>query len=257
MKIEQVALILYTVREHCKTTEDFARTLKRVHEIGYRAVQVSGVDGSVSLEDVKRICDDEGLTICATHESDKMILNNPKEVAKRLDILGCSATAYPYPGGVKMDTLEDIRAFAKQLDASGAALRAAGKMLMYHNHNVEFRKYEGRTMLEIIYAETSPENLQAELDTYWVQNGGANPADWCRRMKGRLPMLHMKDYMTNSHNSPAFAEIGEGNIDWKQVVKAADEAGVEWFIVEQDSAERDVFESIRMSYDYVTTYLCD
>ena len=39
----QIGAQFYTLREHCKTLEDFAESLKRVADIGYRTVQISGV----------------------------------------------------------------------------------------------------------------------------------------------------------------------------------------------------------------------
>src|SRR5439155_1236758 len=101
-----------------------------------------------------------------------------------------------------------ITGLAAKLDAAGAALRKAGQVLTYHNHAIEFVRHGKKTGLEILFDETAPENLQGEIDTYWVQFGGGDPVDWCRRLKGRLPLLHMKDYGFSKKNEPAMAEIG-------------------------------------------------
>jgi sugar phosphate isomerase/epimerase len=255
MTIHQVAAQLYTVRDYTKTLPEFVVTLQKLRAIGYEAVQISAI-GPIPDEEVARAARDAGLTICATHEASQTILDEPHKVVERLEAYSCRYTAYPYPGGVPLETLDDVRSFAARLDAAGQVLAEAGKVLTYHNHNIEFRRFDGRLMLEVLYDETDPRHLQGEPDTYWVQYGGGDPVDWCRRLAGRLPLLHLKDYITRPDNKPDFAEIGYGNLDWKRIIAAADEAGCEWFIVEQDTCPGDPFDSLKMSFDYIRDNLC-
>jgi sugar phosphate isomerase/epimerase len=84
-----------------------------------------------------------------------------------------------------------------------------------------------------------------------VQVGGGNPAGWCTRLAGRLPLLHMKDYAVGPENTPVMAAVGEGNLDWKAIVAAAEQSGCEWFIVEQDSGFTDAFAAIESSLAYI------
>ena len=44
-----------------------------------------------------------------------------------------------------------------------------------------------------------------------------------------------------------YAEVGEGNLEWPAILDACREAGVEWYIVEQDTCQRDPFESLGLS----------
>ena len=256
MKLTQVAAQLYTVREHCKTAADLAVSLQKVAGIGYPAVQLSGL-GPIPDEEVVALCRQHKLTICATHEKGDWILDKPQEVVAKLKKLGCRHTAYPYPGGVKFDTLDDVKALAGKLNAAGKVLAEAGLCLSYHNHHIEFRKVAGKTVLEWIYELTDARYLQGEPDTYWVQTGGGEPTDWCNRLKGRLPLLHLKDYIVlPPDNKTTMAEIGNGNLNWKSIVKAADAAGCEWFIVEQDTCPGDPFASLKQSFDYIKANLC-
>jgi sugar phosphate isomerase/epimerase len=254
MNLSQVAIQLYTLRDFCKTPEETAATLRKVREIGYQAVQVSGVCKMPEEEFIKML-NAEGLVCCATHEDSKTILDAPEKVVERLRKLGCKHTAYPFPKEIDFSSRESVSALISKLDRAGAILREAGQVLSYHNHAIEFVKQEGRTILEQIYASTNARNLQAEIDTYWVQFGGGNPVEWCRQMKGRLPLLHAKDYGYTVENKPVFMEIGHGNLDFKAIVAAAEEAGMEWFIVEQDICPGDPFESIRKSFDYIKSHL--
>ena len=256
MKLEQVALQLYTVREFLKTPEDLAASLRKTAGIGYRAVQVSGVpDGVLSPAEIRALCAELNLVVCATHEPGGRIVSEPQAIVEKLRAYGCVYTAYPYPAGIDLDSGVAVASLIRQLDAAGRVLAAAGYVLAYHNHHMEFRKLNGRIILDRIYGETDPRHLQGEIDTYWVQYGGGDPVDWCRKLAGRMPLLHMKDYQVNSRNEVVFAEIGAGVLDFPAIVGAAESSGCQWFIVEQDICPGDPFDSAARSLDYIGKYL--
>ena len=250
MKISQVAIQLFTLRDYCKTAADYADTLKKVREIGYQAIQISGV-GPIPAEELRSIAEGEGLVICATHEPALGILDAPEKVSERLAVLGTKYTAYPHPAGVDFNDPAQIDMLISKLDAAGAVLRKAGQVLTYHNHATEFFRVNGKPVLEAIYARTDPHHLQGEIDTYWVQAGGGNPVEWCAKLKNRLPLLHLKDYAVDATGEPFFAEVGSGNLDMKAIVTAAEATGCEWFIVEQDRCPGDPFDSIRKSFEFI------
>ena len=254
MKLNQLALQLYTMRGQCKTAIDLASTLRKVREIGYPAIQVSGI-GPIPEEEIVSIAQGEGLAIIATHEPARHILDEPQRVIERLQKLGVKYTAYPFPAGVDFTQPGAASALAQKLDAAGAQLAAAGQVLCYHNHHQEFFKVNGKTVLEILFDETHPANLQGELDTYWVQYGGGDPVAWCKKLTHRLPLLHLKDYQVEADGKVNFTEIGQGNLDFPAIIAAAEASGTEWFIVEQDSTPGDPFDSIRISFEYINNHL--
>ena len=242
MKLNQVAAQFYTVRDYCKTSAEFAESCRKTRAIGYQAIQVSGI-GPIPEDEIVRICAGEGLVICATHESSTAILDEPAKVVD------------PYPVGVSMADLQVVRDLAHKLDRSGEIMRKAGKVLSYHNHAIEFMKLGGKTALEIIYEESNPQNLRGEIDTYWVQVGGADPVAWCRKLNGRLPALHLKDCVGTANNVSAFCEIGHGNLNFKEIIAAAESSGCGWFIVEQDTCPGNPFDSLKISFDYIAAKL--
>lgn len=250
MKINQLAAQLYSVREFLKTPADIAVSLKKIRTIGYQAVQVSGM-GPIAEDELVKLCRDNGLAICATHEPSDKILSDPQAIVTRLKKLDCRITAYPYPGGIKFDTLDSVRDLCRRLNAAGKVLHDAGQVLCYHNHHTEFQRVAGQPALEIIYAETDPRYLQGEPDTYWVQVGGGDPVAWCAQLNGRLPIVHLKDYLVTSENKVTMCEIGNGNLNWKKIIAAADAAGCQWYAVEQDECPGDPFDSLRQSFDYL------
>jgi sugar phosphate isomerase/epimerase len=122
----------------------------------------------------------------------------------------------------------------------------------YHNHSFELVCFGERTGLDIIYQESDPCYLQAEIDTYWIQHGGGDPAAWVKRMKGRMPVVHLKD-MVIAAGEQTMAKVGEGNLNWSAILQACREAEVEWYAIEQDVCQRDPFESLRISYENLKT----
>lgn len=251
MKANQIAIQLFTLRAHCQTSADLAATARKVRAIGYTAVQVSGI-GLIADAEVAAIMRGEGLTICATHEPSLTILDDTDRVIERLQGFGCNLTAYPAPVGIDLTSQAQLEQLAAKLDTAGAKLRAAGITLGYHNHAWEFVKFQGATVLEYLYAHTRPENLVAELDTYWVQFGGGDVVEWCCRLKGRLPFIHLKDLgYDREQNRPVICALGEGNLDFKRIIAAAEQSGCRWFIVEQDHTPGDPFEAIRQSYEHL------
>ncbi len=255
MEIEQVALQLYTLRDHLKTPADIAASLKKVRGIGYQAVQASGM-GPIPEAEFLSILDGEGLTLCATHEPSDTVLNEPQAVVERLKKLSCAYTAYPYPTGINFADETQMRQLAERLEVAGKILQEAGQVLTYHNHAIEFVRMGEMTFLDFLYANTNPEYLQAEIDTYWVQYGGGDPIAWCEKLAGRLPLLHLKDYAFTIDNKPTYTEIGAGNLDWKKIIAAAEGSGCRWFIVEQDTCPGDPFDSVAKSYRYIAEHLC-
>jgi sugar phosphate isomerase/epimerase len=254
MKITQVAAQLYTCRETLKDPAGIAQTLRRLREVGYTAVQLSAL-GSITDSELNQILDDTGITCCATHEPGSEILNHPDRIVERLKALRCDITAYPFPAGVDFSDAAAVHALIASLQKAGGILATAGQRLCYHNHNHEFRKLEGKIILEMIYDGTSATALQGEPDTYWIQYGGGDNLEWCRKLAGRLPIIHLKDYQTTAQNVPHWCEIGSGVLDFREIISAAEASGCEWFVVEQDTCPGDPVESLAQSFRYIQEHL--
>lgn len=256
MKPSQIAAQLYTVRDFCTSETELAATAAKIRRIGYAAVQASGIAPTIPPSAVRRIFQDAGLVICASHEDPHLIRRDPLAVVGRMKDLGIIHTAYPFPAGVDFHDPGAVKAMVADLDAAGAVLRENGCVLSYHNHAIEFARIGTETLMDYILRGTSPANLQFELDTYWVQYGGGNPVEWCKKASGRLPVLHCKDYGFGADNTPHFAEVGYGNLDFVSIVEAADSSGCLWYVVEQDTCPGDPFVSLEKSYLTMKQCLC-
>lgn len=246
-----IALQLYTLRDPAKA--DLPGTLKKAREMGWEYVQWSGMP-DLPAEKIREELDAAGLKAIAAHCGMEPFETDFDNQVKFWKTVGATNVG---PGGMMSDckkTLEDWLRGAKRLDAIGAKLRAVGMRLSYHNHDQEFQKYPGdpRCKLDILFESTSPENLFAELDLAWVQVGGADPAAYIRKYTKRCPVIHAKDLSDKEHaRKSRFAPLGQGILNWPDIFAAGKEAGIEWYIYEQDSCEGDVFEAARISYEFL------
>lgn len=242
-----VAAQLYTVREFTQTLEGVADSLQKVAAIGYTAVQVSGF-GPVDYREVARLVADNGLTVASTHVSWERFLHDLDQLIVEHQAWGC---VHPAIGSLprEYNSLDGLSRFVDELGPVAEKLAAVGMDFSYHNHSHEFAKYNGQRWIDLLLAATTPAQLKMELDVYWVQHGGGDPADYVRRCAGRMPLLHLKDMIITPEREQRFAEIGEGNLNWPAIMAAAQEIGVEWYFVEQDRCYgRDPFESLAISY---------
>jgi sugar phosphate isomerase/epimerase len=247
-----IAAQMYTLREFCKTPADVAVTMKKVRAIGYEAVQLSGI-GPIDTGELAAICQGEGLFVCATHVSFDDL---QEDIQKQIDYHKTLACPHAAIGGLPTSyrgSGEGFAQFAKDANEVGRKLGEADITFSYHNHHFEFEKFGDEIGLDIIYNNTDPKYLLAEIDTYWVQAGGGDVVGWVEKVAGRMKLLHLKDLAIKSTPDGVqqrFAEIGEGNLDWPGIFDAAKKAGVEWYIVEQDNCyDRDPFDSLKISLE--------
>jgi len=247
-----IAAQLYTIRDFMKTPDDMAKSLKKIKGIGYDAVQLSG-NGPIDDKELKKLLDDNGLIVAATHIGYETIRDNPEKVIEQHSILECKHVAI---GGLPGDyrSGEGFLKFAKEASVAVKNLYDAGFDFSYHNHSFELEKFGDRTGLQILYEESDPKYFLSEIDTYWVQHGGGDPAAWIKKLKGRATLVHFKD-MAMKGGQQRFAEIGEGNLNWPAILDACKYAGTEWMIVEQDVCyERDPFDSLAISLKNIKSW---
>lgn len=240
----QIAAQLYTVRDFCQTAKDFEGSLRKLKKIGYDVVQISGI-GPIPYSEIKRILDDTGMACCATHIPYERMVKETEQVIEDHYLIQCK---YPAIGGLPGEyrNAEGYVRFAREATEVGKKLAKGGLHFAYHNHSFELERYGKRTGLQILYEESDPNYFKAEIDTYWIQHGGGDPAAWIEKLSGRIPLVHLKD-MTIRDGKQIMAEVGEGNLNWSRIIQACRKAGVEWYIVEQDTCERDPFESLAIS----------
>ncbi|MCP8970515.1 sugar phosphate isomerase/epimerase family protein [Ectobacillus ponti] len=249
-------------------------TLKMVRELGYRAVEVSQIPMTVeNVAELKRASADFGVEIAALSAAlEPMLPGAPGEtLVKDFDkivsdckVLGCRFLRI---GMMPLHIMGDhgqIMEFIAKAEAMAERLAWHGIELYYHTHHLEFQKYDGEYLLDMMKNHTS--KLGFELDVHWIQRAGVNPVAFIRQYAGRISLLHLKDYrigrmdlsdvdfqdmqkfMQRFTNTIEFAEIGEGNLDMKAIIEAGLASGAQYFLVEQDAVYgRDPFDCLRTS----------
>lgn len=257
-------------------THGLFETFRKVREIGYRAAEISMVEMSpANVAELARVRDELGVEIASvsggltaprggeslTTHFDKFVADAHELGAGmiRIGMLPAAAMASPR-------TVED---FADRCNEVAARLAEHGIRLYYHNHHVDFARYDGRYLLDVV-AERSP-LVGFEIDVHWVQRGGLDPVATLRKYAGRVAMVHLKDYRIGRMPAAVFealdagdqgpwqeelkqivqfAEVGEGNLDWRAIVDESVAIGAEYLLVEQDEHYgRTALECLQTSYD--------
>lgn len=239
----RIALQLYTLREELR--RDFRLTLAQVAGMGYPAVEFAGY-GELTPDEVRQWIDSLGLVAAGTHTGLEALERDFATVVQLHQTLGARYLTVPsLPRRYHPDEA-GYRAAAADLEAMGRRLAAEGLSLCYHNHDREFFRAGDRYGLDILFGETDPAYLGAELDVYWVKRAGLDPAEYMAKLGSRCRLLHIKD-MTPEGD---FAEVGAGTIDFNPLFTAGAACGVDWYIVEQDACRaRPPLEAVRLSLE--------
>ena len=235
---------LYTVREFTQTENDFAETIRKVAAIGYETVQVSGI-GPIPVGVVADILKSNGISCIITHTPPARIKDDTDAVIADHDVLGADYIGIGMMPGEYCGSLDGVKRFVEDFGPAAGRISAAGKKFMYHNHALEFEKFDGRLVME--YLADNPD-IGFTLDTYWVQAGGGDPGEWLTKLSGRVDVIHVKD-MAWWDGAMRMSEVMEGNLNWASIIKAAEGAGVKHAMVEQDDCYgKDPFECLKTSF---------
>ena len=240
---------LYTVRESCKSLDSLSETLKRVADIGYTSVQMSGTceyDPYWLRDELKK----NGLTCDLTHYNTKRIKNDTIGTCVAHDIFGCKYIGVGMmPGRVSEQSYHNfVRDYAEPLKT----IYNNGFYFMYHNHYQEFaRLSDGRRIIEALAEDFPAEQLGFTLDTYWIQFAGADPVQCIKDLAGRIPCIHLKD-MSCTDKVHYMEAVGSGNMNFPSIIAAAEISGCDYLFVEQDHCNgEDPFVCLKRSYDYL------
>ncbi len=248
----QLGAQMYTVRAYTQDEKGLRETLKKIRGLGYEAVQISAIGAGIPVQAVAEGLRESGLTCAATHISFDDCKKDLGAVVEKHRAWGCE---YVGVGSMPEEYRKDAAGFARfarEASDIADALQKEGLKFVYHNHNFEFRKLDGKLGMDILFAESSP-NFQFELDTFWVQKGGADVRAWIEKVRGRMDVVHFKDMALSGNSEQLMAEIGAGNLNWDGILDACRGIGVKWYLVEQDDCQgRDPFQCLKSSYDFLT-----
>ena len=243
----------FTLRDFTKTIEDFDATCKKVAEMGYQVVQISGTP--LKAADMRPILDKYGLKTIVTHRGFQDFVDNIDEIIEYNKTLGAEYCGVGSMPGEYIKSANSVTDFIQKMNKAAEAISEAGMTFAYHNHAFEFGKIDGKYIMDRLIEESDPEKVAFIVDTYWVQFAGVDAAKFVKRLGKRAAVMHFKDLMIDldAPFAASMAEVGYGNLDWDSIIEACDEAGAKWAMVEQDICKRDPFESMKMSYEFLKT----
>ena len=242
---------MYTVRASCKTEEGLLESLKKIAEMGYDSIHLSGCC-AIDPHLLRKTCDELGVKIALTHNPVERIINDTDALIKEHDILGCDCIGL---GSIPKEYRDDsakVDEFFKSLEEPIRKIAAAGKRFNYHNHAYEFNMLDGKRLMDRILEYYDASLMGITLDTYWVHQGGADIYQWIEKMAGRLEYVHIKDQILEDDGKTAkMAPIGDGNMNYPAILAALEKAGCKYAYVEQDHCyDQDPFECLERSLKY-------
>ena len=249
-----VAIQLYSVRADAQ--KNLYATLKQIKALGYEGVEFAGLYGHTP-EEVRDMCADIGLVPISAHVPYQDMVADPEGVLSQYATISCKYVAVPYLTEEYRPGTEKFPEVVKNVAMLGAVAKKLGMQLLYHNHDFEFLKLDGKYALDVLYEEVSADLLQTELDMCWVNVGGENPAEYLLKYKGRSPVVHLKDFVGEKSANMyeligiakkaeadtqkfEFRPVGYGKQDFPAILKASVEAGASWVVVEQDKPSMDL-----------------
>lgn len=249
-----VGLELYTVRNECQ--KDLMGTLKQVAETGYKAVEMGFPFQNKTAAELRKILGEFGLVCPSMHfpSVEKSAWEKHIEFAREA---GLEYAVSPGAPSSDIKSLDDWRRMADRYNALGGMCRKAGIQLGYHNHNWEYRKYDGVAGYDEFLRRTDPALVKMQMDCFWTTYAGQDPVEYLTRHPGRTTTLHIKDLKpgfgpsTERIQGNPFTEVGRGVIDWKRIFQAATTGGVKFYFVEQDMWDGPPIESMKTSYEYL------
>lgn len=249
--------------------------LRRLQTIGFAAVEVSQIPMTVvNLAEMQRAKDELGTDFAALSAGleagpNDSLVDDYAKIVDDARALGASRLRIGMMPFAAMGSHEALLAFCRQAEEVAARLAGDGLTLFYHNHHLEFATRDGVSILDIIRAEAP--TMRLEIDVHWVQRGGKDPVRTLQKYAGLVDLVHLKDYRVGELPSTAlvalqagdvtafmrdftgvvqFGEVGEGNLDWTEIIDQAIASGAQHLLIEQDDQYgRDPYDCLQTSRD--------
>ena len=249
----------FSIRSFCRNAEGLDESLKKIANMGYTAIQLSGVC-EYDAEWVAERCREYGLKIAITHFNYDKIINDTDATIEFHKKMNCPYIGLGMGKGGMMDDSFDT--LVNEIPEAVEKISAAGLKFMYHNHNQEFaiNPKTGNLFIDDLCTAYPADKLGITFDAYWAQAAGADPAQWIKKLKGRNHIVHFKDMKMclgrdadgKATRENRIATIGEGNMNYDAIIEACLNAEVEYGFVELDDCYgADPFECMKKSYDFL------
>ncbi|MBQ2668663.1 MAG: sugar phosphate isomerase/epimerase [Clostridia bacterium] len=235
---------------------DVHTMLYRIKQLGYEGIEGGTMPG-YSNEEYKALLDEIGLQSVSAGHLDYFGLQGDdfSKTIEECKVLGAKNVMIGSMHPIMLGNPVELKRFIANLNRAGEVLAGEGITLSYHNHAVDFSKINGKRILDLIVEGTDERYVFFEPDTHWIQAGGGHVITWLKKLRGRMRLVHFKDYAIDPYSDHSFlecthklfAEVGEGNLNWPGIIAECLDQGIEWCSVEQDKTQRPGYESCEIS----------
>jgi sugar phosphate isomerase/epimerase len=234
--LAQFGLQLYTLRDDLP--KDPKGVLKQAASYGYK--QFEGYEGDKGMfwgmknTEFKKYLDDLGVSMVSSHcDTDKDFDRKAAEASE----IGMKYLLKAWVGPQK--SVDDYKKIADKFNQWGDVCKKHGIRFAYHNHGYPFTQIDGQYPQDIFMKNTNPDTVDFEMDIYWVVTGGADPIEWLKKYPNRFRLCHIKDRKKGAppEEEDASVNVGTGSIDFKKILRVAEDNGMQYYIVEQEKYE--------------------
>ncbi len=257
--MKEFGLQLWSIRDSFTNEADTREAFKKMAAMGYTQAQTAGTYDYISPERFAELAHEFGIDLFSTHYDYKRICEDIEGTVAYHKAIGAK---YIGVGGYDMKTKEDVVEFINKYNELAKIYAKHGFKLTYHNHSFEFTRIDGeKTIYDYLMEGFDSENISFCLDSFWAQYAGVNVCGLIERLSGRVDILHLKDMTAwvpfelkdgGVLYAPRMIEVGEGNMDFSAIIKAAEAAGTKYFIVEDEYyTTGDPIESVKISADNI------
>ncbi|BBH19388.1 sugar phosphate isomerase [Paenibacillus baekrokdamisoli] len=241
-----IGLQLYTLRD--EMAQDAASVLQKVAEMGYEGVEFAGYY-DFSPEQLKALLTDLSLKAIGSHVNMERLQNHLEEEIAMNVAIGSRYVVCPGINQAQRQALPETVAFFNECSSQFAS---KGIAFGFHNHYVEFTEnYGAQPWFDAFFGSTSPDAMKSELDVCWVHHAGCDPITYIDKYAGRVPLIHLKDIRKFADGTYQTLELGRGEMNLPAIIAAAEAAGTEWLIVEQDDCDLPALESVKISMEWL------
>lgn len=248
----KVGIQSFTIRDYCKTIEDIDKTLAELASWGVKDIQISGI-GKVDWNELAETVKKYDMTVCVTHTPFERMMKETDAVIDEHIKLGCDCLGIGAMPGEYERTEEGVDRFIADLIPVAMRMRERGVHLAYHNHDFDLKLYGSKSILDRML-ELDADLLWFVPDVAWIQIAGENPAEYLKKMQGRVKVLHFKDYnpVENGEHPWAFTELGKGVVDLPACYETAKELNIPYIMFEQDNNWTvDAMQSSKEAFEYM------
>jgi sugar phosphate isomerase/epimerase len=247
-----IGLEIYSLRREAE--KDLAGTLAMIRGLGFREVEVPGLYGHNASE-FRRLLDENGLAATSMMTDHDRLTHKLNAVVDDARTLGAEYVVCGTIPHKKRLTLDDCVRAATDFNQWGEKLAGEGLHCCYHTHGIEFTPSPDGTLFATLAERTNPRFVNFEMDIFWIVFAYQDPVKLLHQYPGRFPLMHVKDIRNGTPlgGSPgdvleeASVPLGEGLVNIPAALRAAREAGVRHYYIEDEAvdAARQIPESLR------------